>query len=75
MIPQSPQFCLSLWVSTHLPSHTELPEPQETPHCPSVQVAVPGKPAGTVHTFWHAPQFFTSERGSMQAVPQVMYGL
>lgn len=50
----------------------DLPEGQLTPHCPSVQMAVP--PPEALHIVWQSPQWFTSVRGSTQVIPQAMNG-
>jgi hypothetical protein len=72
-LPQVPQLFGSEPVFTHCPLQAELPEAQLTPHCPSLQVAVPPGTAG--HLFPQAPQLFRSVRGSMQPAPQAMNGL
>jgi hypothetical protein len=63
MLPQLPQFCGSIFTSTHEPSQDVLP-PHSVVHLPAWQTSAAG------HTWLHAPQLLLFDVVSMQAPAQ-----
>jgi hypothetical protein len=62
-LPQPPQFCGSVFVSTHIAPHIIEPPTHDSPHCPAEQTWP------VSHTCPHVPQFPGSSRVSTHVPP------